>query len=609
MPWYEDYFTADYWSYADAEYTAGRTQAEVSYLADVLRQHAPGRRVLDLGCGTGRHAVGLARLGFEVTGVDLSEYALERARLAAADAGVRLRLRRADLLGGAGWAAAPADAVICVQAFGWGQDGDQLRLLRRVRRLLPPGGLLVLDHSSLLAISRMYSAHAEARIGASTFTFSRTYDPVSGRSGGEVLVERPDGSRAVLPDNVRLYTPAEVADLLARAGFELIRADADFGVGVPVTISTRYVQFLATPAASVEPALAGHEAGSAGSAGPGDIDLRWAPDEAEFTREELAAAWARLAAGPDRARRYDLSDPYGGERAAPVLARHLGWPGPAPGAERVSVGAGVTGLLNGLARLADGGTVLMTPDGHSQLAEAAAAVGGQVAVAGLPDLAAAAAAIAATRPAVTVLDRPGLTGSCWPPREIAGLAACTAEVGGVLVVDESYGCYRPAGDSAAPLTDSAPGLVVLRGVSKGYCCGGLRIGFAVASADIAPEVRAVLAPLAFGALAFDLALELLAGPDPFGSLRARVAEVKPALEAAVRRAGIEVIGTDKVVPWIALPDDSGTRSALATCGLVAKRFSGRPGGLLRMSVPLSRERADAVFASLAQVSGRPEVAI
>ncbi len=590
MPWYEDYFTADYWSYADAEYTAARTQAEVGYLAEVLRQHAPGRRVLDLGCGTGRHAVGLARLGFEVTGVDVSEYALGRARLAAAEAGVTVRLHRADVLGN--WTCPPADAVVCVQAFGWGQDADQLRLLRRIRRLLAPGGLLVLDHSSLLAITRMYSAHAEASVGASTFTFSRTFDPVSGRSGGEVLVERPDGSSGVLPDNVRLYTPAEIAGLLARAGFEVIRADADFGAGEPVTLSTRYVQFLATPAARVEPALAGHRE----PAGPREIDLRWAPDEAEFTRAEVAAAWARTSL--DQARRYDLRDPYGGGRAAPVLGRHLGWPaGTAPSQDRVSAGAGVTGLLHGLARLADGGTLLMTPDGHPQLAEAASAAGGRVAVAELADLA---KAVVASRPAVTVLDRPGLTGPCWPASGIADLAARGAEHGGVLVVDESYGCYRPADDSVARLTDSVAGLVVLRGVSKGYCCGGLRIGFAVASAEVAAEVRAVLAPLAFGALAFDLALALLDRPDPFGPLRARVAEVKPVLEAAVRRAGVEVIGSDEHVPWIVLPDDPAPRSALAKWGLVAKRVPlvGRSGCLLRMSVPLSRERADAVSAAL-----------
>jgi histidinol-phosphate/aromatic aminotransferase/cobyric acid decarboxylase-like protein/SAM-dependent methyltransferase len=602
VPWYEEYFTRDYWAYADAEYTAERTEAEISYLAQVLEQQAPGRRVLDLACGVGRHAIGLARLGFAVTGVDVSQYALDRAARAAADAGVRLELHRADLLRSTDWAGLPADAAICVQAFGWGRDADQLRLLRLVRRLLPAGGLLVLDHSSVLAIAGIYSPHARAELGTGTFTFSRHYDPVSGRSAGQVLVDRQGGGQVVLPDDIRLYTPAEVKALLIRAGFDVLRADADFSAGAEVAIGTRYVQFLARPAAPVIPAHAGHR----DQADAASIDLRWAPDEADYSRARVAAAWAKLAADPlalpDLARRYDVADPYGGERAAPVLAAQLAHPGLT--ADRVSVGAGVTGLLHGLAGLADGGLVLTAPDGHPQLAEAQAARGGEFTVAPLTDVAAANAAIAAAGPAVTVIDRPSLTGSAWSVAMVAELAASAARAGGVLVVDESYACYLPPGDSAASLTDTAPGLVVLRGVSKGFCCGGLRIGFAVASPELAGRVRAALPPLAGAALTLDAALELLTGPDPLGPLRARIAAVKPVVEAACQRAGMTVEPTDPRVPWIVLRLDRAGRAALAAHGLVVKEVPelGPPRGLARMSVPLAEQRVAAVSTALARVA-------
>ncbi|WP_157529603.1 bifunctional 2-polyprenyl-6-hydroxyphenol methylase/3-demethylubiquinol 3-O-methyltransferase UbiG, partial [Nocardia sp. NRRL S-836] len=71
------FFTRDYWVFAAAEYSPARTAAEVSYLASVL---PAGGRVLDLGCGVGRHAHGLARLGFSVVGADVSEWAVEQAR-------------------------------------------------------------------------------------------------------------------------------------------------------------------------------------------------------------------------------------------------------------------------------------------------------------------------------------------------------------------------------------------------------------------------------------------------------------------------------------------------------------------------------------------------
>ena len=170
--------------------------------------------------------------------------------------------------------------------------------------------------------------------------------------------------------------------------------------------------------------------------------------------------------------------------------------------------------------------MLIAPTGHPQLAEAAAAAGGTVAVAELTDPAAAGAAVADVRPLLTVLDRPALTGRQWSLPMVAELAASTARVGGVLVVDETCGCYLPPGSSAAPLTETVPGIIVLRGISKGYCCGGLRIGFAVTSPGLAADVRTVLAPLAGSALALDVALDLLSQPDPLGPLRARIAAVE-----------------------------------------------------------------------------------
>ena len=58
---------------------------------------SPSQRILDLGCGTGGHAIRLATDGYEVTGLDLSSEMLARAREKAAVAGVRLELHRSDL--------------------------------------------------------------------------------------------------------------------------------------------------------------------------------------------------------------------------------------------------------------------------------------------------------------------------------------------------------------------------------------------------------------------------------------------------------------------------------------------------------------------------------
>lgn len=60
------------------------------------RKLASGR-ALDVGCGTGTHALWLAARGFDVIGVDISERAIERARARATEAGVTQRIRFAVL--------------------------------------------------------------------------------------------------------------------------------------------------------------------------------------------------------------------------------------------------------------------------------------------------------------------------------------------------------------------------------------------------------------------------------------------------------------------------------------------------------------------------------
>ncbi len=607
--WYERYFGADYWVYAAAEYTAKRTAAEVDHLAAVLEELAPGRRVLDVGCGTGRHAIALARLGFDVVGVDVAPLALERAAAAADAAGVDVRLHRRDALLTTDWPVTEVDAVVCVQAFGWGTDAQQERMLRSLRRLLVPGGVLVLDHSNVSAILRAYSARTVVDVDGHTFEFLRTYDQLTGRGGGTLRVRRPDSTTVELPDDVRLYQPPEVAALLARAGFEVVRADADFSAGTPVGVDTRYVLFVARAPGGPVSARAGPRAPPA----PGTLDLRRAPDEVEFVADALTAAWGAVD-GPlsERARRYDLDDPYGALRGTAPLSAHFGVP---LDPSRITFGAGATGLLRALASLAAGDAVLMEPTGHPELALAAVEVGAAVRTVELD-----ATVVRAAGAAVTVLDRPGVTGRVRPPAEVRSLATAATEAGGVLVVDESCASYLPPTESAITALDGGANLVVVRSLSKGYCCGGLRVGFAVASAGIADRVRAGCPPLAVGALSLDVALALLAQGDVLAGLRARISEVRPRFVALLAANGIPMdadadtgaathvgarggAGTaagagDPRLPWVTVDRAAGVW--LAERGVVGKPVPTAPDSreLLRLSVPLSEHRWQAALAAL-----------
>jgi ubiquinone/menaquinone biosynthesis C-methylase UbiE len=75
------------------------TDAECHFLAELLPINAYGR-VLDIGCGTGRHSIALTKMGYEMTGLDLSDGMLEVARRKATAAGLDIRFLKADATGG-----------------------------------------------------------------------------------------------------------------------------------------------------------------------------------------------------------------------------------------------------------------------------------------------------------------------------------------------------------------------------------------------------------------------------------------------------------------------------------------------------------------------------
>src|SRR5438270_9059508 len=113
--WFED--VADHLGAAYLRYSFTKgTEQEVPFLVDRLGL-APGARILDVGCGPGRHAHALGRLGFEVVGVDISDRFVGLARQATpSDAAVTFQRADARVL----TFDAEFDAVIslCQGAFG-----------------------------------------------------------------------------------------------------------------------------------------------------------------------------------------------------------------------------------------------------------------------------------------------------------------------------------------------------------------------------------------------------------------------------------------------------------------------------------------------------------
>lgn len=140
--------------YADKDYAG-----EARFVHECLARRASGptRRVLDLACGTGRHALELEALGHEVLGVDHSEPMLAVARARAARAGASARFQVGDLRSLA-IEGSPFDAAVCLfDSIGYVVTNEALeRALRGIRGALRPGGLFVLEFWHAAAMLRSH---------------------------------------------------------------------------------------------------------------------------------------------------------------------------------------------------------------------------------------------------------------------------------------------------------------------------------------------------------------------------------------------------------------------------------------------------------------------
>ena len=222
MHWYETFFDDRYFAFFDELGQGTATaEADVEFIERALALPA-NARVLDLGCGYGRHTVPLAARGFRVTGVDLSERMLRAAADLARSRKVEPTLLRRDMRDLAGLG--PFDACVCVYTVlgVFDDDAEDLAVLRSVRDVLAPGGRLMLDLSNSPGIARNWPGDVWKETSVGIRHARSTYDPLTARLRTQHTVFYPDGRRVELPESkVRMYAPHEVAAMLRQAGFAI----------------------------------------------------------------------------------------------------------------------------------------------------------------------------------------------------------------------------------------------------------------------------------------------------------------------------------------------------------------------------------------------------
>ncbi len=201
----------------------------------------PGKRckVLDIGCGHGRHALELAARGHDVVGIDLVEGFLQIAVAEAKRRDLKLALAHADARG---FATEPTfDGVICLfDAFGYFGDDSDRQVLMNIYASLVPGGRLLLDLRPREIVGRLQPVTVLDKGHGDMMIDRHHFDIESGRLIDRRTYIRNGKVREVL-FSVRLYSFTEIKLLLQMVGFEVTGLYDSYGsgAGVPQVGSTR----------------------------------------------------------------------------------------------------------------------------------------------------------------------------------------------------------------------------------------------------------------------------------------------------------------------------------------------------------------------------------
>jgi SAM-dependent methyltransferase len=220
----------------DATYAEKDYRRECAAITDAFDRYGDGavRTVLDLGCGTGSHALLLAAKGYSVTGVDLSPEMLAIAREKSDRAGAGIcfiagDVRYVDAHG-------PYDAALLMFAvLGYQHENADVRAtFSNARRHLRPGGLLTFDAwygPGVLADppssrTRVVETMRGAIVRTATSTMDARRHVCTARY--ELAPKDSAGAASIESHTVRYFFPMELEMYLESCGFRLQRmGDAD----------------------------------------------------------------------------------------------------------------------------------------------------------------------------------------------------------------------------------------------------------------------------------------------------------------------------------------------------------------------------------------------
>ncbi len=208
-----------------------RTQQELRFCERVL-DWSNNDLILDAPCGAGRHAINLARRGYHLVGLDISNFLLDLARhdTETLPLNIPTPMLTRGLMQAIPFMNNSFDYVICLfSSFGYGKnEAENLAIMEEFARVAKPGGKILIDvmnrHFILPRLNRVYdSVQSGLKVRE-----ERTVTDNQRRLHNIITVRDKNGNKRQYLYNPWLYNGFELSWLAARAGLNVCEIYGNF---------------------------------------------------------------------------------------------------------------------------------------------------------------------------------------------------------------------------------------------------------------------------------------------------------------------------------------------------------------------------------------------
>ncbi|HOO96443.1 MAG TPA: class I SAM-dependent methyltransferase [Caldisericia bacterium] len=195
-------------------------QKRVSFIENVLGL-APGNKVLDVPCGDGYLTIELAKKGYSMTGVDLTQAVIDYATVRSKQKQLHMDLYRMDMRD-LPWKSRFDGAFCFGGSFGFFDDKGNTDFLKSLHKCLKPQAKIIIDTHVSETLLPVFKKENREQIGDLTLIQKRQFDHEHGVINSDWTVIK-DGIDEHYFASMRIYSYKELKEMLQHIGFENIK--------------------------------------------------------------------------------------------------------------------------------------------------------------------------------------------------------------------------------------------------------------------------------------------------------------------------------------------------------------------------------------------------